>query len=268
MIKARYLFVWVFVCVSIVANPIAANLNKLEQLQIIPTQNDQKGVAVNLLFSKPLSQTPKISPMQVITLQNMDSFAPRLEHFSASVLTELAIYYQDNTLFIVPKSTTLFHVRAKLSQDKRYLRLEFVPLLSELTDVAQKSQEQTAPAPKTASLKDFEWDYLWKVGIVIGALLVLLWILKRKSTQKFLFPKVGLEPSVTFIKPLDATHKLVTIEVRNQLYLILLNSNQSLILDKITLDFPKKDPTLLKKEALMEETKQRIRESKLKSSYV
>lgn len=103
MIKARYFFVWVFVCVSIVANPIAANLNKLEQLQIIPTPTDQKGVAINLLFSKPLSQIPKISPMQVITLQNMDSFAPRLEHFSASVLTELAIYHQNNTLFIVPK---------------------------------------------------------------------------------------------------------------------------------------------------------------------
>ncbi|BCZ17575.1 hypothetical protein NHP190003_08570 [Helicobacter sp. NHP19-003] len=252
-----------------------ASLNQLTHIQVTPTP-DHKGVLLELLFSKALAQVPKISPTQTITLQGILPFDPRLERFSTAILNQLDIHNQDNTLYIVPKSNALFKVDAKLSQDKRFLRLEFVPLFADLTPAPLATQPQTQlqaqaqaqPAPLVKKLPDFEWEYLWKVGVVIVGLLLILWLLRRKGAQKFLFPKVGLEPSVTYVKPLDSTHKLITIEVRNQLYLILLNSHQSLVLDKITLDFPKKDPSMRQKEALVEETKKHLRQSKLKSSYV
>lgn len=263
---------WFFLCVLAMGFVCAEDFNHLEHIKVspMPDSSSTPGVALDLVFTDPLKQTPKISALQTITIQNIAPFAPKLEQFSSGVLKRLSIYPQDNILFIAPKGAILFDVKAKLSLDKRYLRLEFVPLLPVL-----KTQKMTPLAgvndPVLKHTPDKEnalvWDYVWKVSAVIGVLLLVLWFLKRKSTQKFLFPKVGLEPSVTFIKPLDATHKLVTIEVRNQLYLILLNSNQSLILDKITLDFPlKKDPAQLKEE-LMEEAKQNIRHSKLKDPY-
>ncbi|BDQ27242.1 hypothetical protein HHE02_12970 [Helicobacter heilmannii] len=275
-------------CVFFILGVLWSNsFNQLTHIQVTPTP-DHKGVLLELLFQEALHQVPKISPTQTITLANIAPFAPRYEHFSSTILNQLEVHNQNNTLYIVPKSNALFKVNAKLSQDKRFLRLEFVPLFAALTPalLATQTQVQTQTQPKVTQttqpqatptakplpvfnkLLDFEWEYLWKVGVVIVGLLLILWILKRKGTQKFLFPKVGLEPSITYVKPLDSTHKLITIEVRNQLYLILLNSHQSLVLDKITLDFPKKDPSLRQKEALVEETKKHLRQSKLKSSYV
>lgn len=247
--------------------------NQLTHIQVTPT-SDHQGVLLELLFKEALNQVPKISPTQTITLENIASFPPRSEHFSAAILSQLEVHNQNDTLYIIPKSNALFKVNAKLSQDRRFLRLEFVPLFADLNPAPLATQPQpqvqapAKPLPIVNKLPDFEWEYLWKVGVVLVGLLLILWLLKRKGTQKFLFPKVGLEPSVTYIKPLDSTHKLITIEVRNQLYLILLNSHQSLVLDKITLDFPKKDPSLRQKEALVEETKKHLRQSKLKSSYV
>ncbi|CRF40903.1 hypothetical protein [Helicobacter ailurogastricus] len=258
----------IFLVLGVLCGPSALfGANQLTHIQVTPTP-DHKGILLELLFSQALMQVPKISPSQTITLQDISPFAPRLEHFSAAILSQLEIHNQNNTLFIVPKSNALFKVNAKLSQDKRFLHLEFVPLFADLNPTPPEQMQQVQPAPTTTRLSDFEWDYLWKVGVVIAGLLLILWLLRRKDTQKFLFPKVGLEPSVTYIKPLDATHKLITVEVRNHLYLILLNSHQSLVLDKITLDFPKKDPPLRQKEALVEETKKHLRQSKLKSSYV
>ncbi|WP_233708700.1 hypothetical protein [Helicobacter bizzozeronii] len=257
-----YLLGCVFVC--------AQELNQVEHIKVSPMPDlSTPGVALDLLFAKPLLQTPQISALQTITIQNIAPFAPKLEQFSTSVLKSLNVYPQDNTLLVVPKGAILFDVKAKLSIDKKYLRLEFVPLIPALKTQTLSTPPTPSSPPKesTPNPEALILDYAWKVCAVIGGLLLLLWILKRKSTQKFLFPKVGLEPSVTFIKPLDATHKLVTIEVRNQLYLILLNSNQSLILDKISLDLsPKKDSAQLKEE-LMEEAKQHIRHSRLKDPY-
>ncbi|BCZ19800.1 hypothetical protein NHP190012_14420 [Helicobacter sp. NHP19-012] len=234
------------ICVFFVLDILwGTSLNQLAHIQVTPTP-DHKGVLLELLFSQPLQQVPKISSTQTITLQNISPFAPRFERFSSTILNQLEVHNQNNTLYIVPKSNTLFKVNAKLSQDKRFLRLEFVSLFADLTPApiaTQATQPQatpTKPLPVLNKLPDFEWEYLWKVGVVIVGLLLVLWLLKRKSTQRFLFPKVGLEPSITYVKPLDSTHKLITIEVRNQLYLILLNSHQSLVLDKITLDFPKR----------------------------
>ncbi|WP_233704335.1 hypothetical protein [Helicobacter cynogastricus] len=238
--------------------------NSLERVQATPLSDQEPpGIALDLLFKNPLQQTPKIAPSQVITLHDITPFAPKSERFNASVLQSLDIFHKNNTLFIVPKSSLLFGVHAKLSQDKTYLRLEFTPLIA-----SSNKQAFLDKVPSTKGENFLPWDYVWKVGAVLGVLLLILFLVKRKSAQQFLFPKVGLEPSVTFVKPLDATHKLVTIEVRNQLYLILLNANQSVVLDKIDLDFSlKKDPNRLK-EDLVEETKERLRHSKLKGVHV
>ncbi|WP_235852440.1 hypothetical protein [Helicobacter vulpis] len=238
--------------------------NVLQQIQV--SSLEHAGVALNLLFKNPLNQTPKIASDQTITLQHMTPFAPKTQRFDQGPLRSLDIYAKDGALFIVPKSASLFSVRAKLSADRTYLRLEFLPLT--LTPLNTTPQPNSTPLPSKRD-DGMLWDYAWKICLVLGFLLLVLWWLKRKNTQQFLFPKVGLEPSVTFIKPLDATHKLVTVEVRNQLYLILLNANQSVVLDKITLDFSlkNKDSGRLK-EDLMEETKERLRHSKLKGSYV
>ncbi|MFC3847815.1 hypothetical protein ACFOPX_04605 [Helicobacter baculiformis] len=242
----------------------------MERVHTAPiTQENASGIALNLVFKYPLRQTPQISPKQIITLQNIAPLSPKAEHFNTSILKSLEIYSQNNTLFIVPKSNLLFDVRAKLSQDKTYLRLEFLPLLNMPSSPAKEVESPSQRVPILKKEEDLlPWDHVWKIALVLGILLVVLWFLKRKNTQQFLFPKVGLEPSVTFVKPLDATHKLVTIEVRNQLYLILLNSNQSVVLDKINLDFSLKKDSGRLKEELMEETKERLRQSKLKDSYV
>ncbi len=240
--------------------------NSLERVQATPLSNQEPpGVALDLLFKNPLRQTPKIAPDQVITLYDIAPFVPKSERFNTSVLQSLDIFHKNNTLFIVPKSPLLFGVQAKLSQDKTFLRLEFTPLLTP----ENKQVSKASPAKKEDFLKNLlPWDYVWKVGAVIGVLLLILFLIRRKSAHQFLFPKVGLEPSVTFVKPLDATHKLVTIEVRNQLYLILLNANQSVVLDKIDLDFSLKKDSNRLKEDLVEETKERLRHSKLKGTRV
>ncbi|WP_233702762.1 hypothetical protein [Helicobacter felis] len=240
--------------------------NSLERVQATPLSNQEPpGVALDLLFKNPLRQTPKIAPDQVITLHDIAPFVPKSERFNTSVLQSLDIFHKNNTLFIVPKSPLLFGVQAKLSQDKTFLRLEFTPLLTP----ENKQVSKASPAKKEDFLKNLlPWDYVWKVGAVIGVLLLILFLIRRKSAHQFLFPKVGLEPSVTFVKPLDATHKLVTIEVRNQLYLILLNANQSVVLDKIDLDFSLKKDSNRLKEDLVEETKERLRHSKLKGTRV
>ncbi|TSA83230.1 hypothetical protein FNE76_05260 [Helicobacter mehlei] len=263
----RWFLIYLLGCVFVWAQ----ELNHVEHIKVSPMPDlSTPGVALDLLFAKPLLQTPQISALQTITIQNIAPFAPKLEQFSTSVLKSLNVYPQDNTLLVVPKGAILFDVKAKLSIDKKYLRLEFVPLIPTLKTQTLSTPPTPSTPPKESALNQetaLILDYAWKVCAVIGGLLLLLWILKRKGTQKFLFPKVGLEPSVTFIKPLDATHKLVTIEVRNQLYLILLNSNQSLILDKISLDLPLKKDSAQLKEELMEEAKQHIRHSKLRDPY-
>ncbi len=271
-------FRWFACLLIIVLCTLCCAQNSLEHFQAVPLESKQgvSGVALDLLFKSPLKQTPQIAPNQTITLQNIAPFSPKAERFQSGPLQSLEIYQRNDTLFVVPKSSLLIDVRAKLSVDKTYLRLEFFPLLKTLDSLSTPPAPQATassvstnspPAPKkTEDL--LLWDYAWKVCLVLGVLLLLLWWLKRRNTQQFLFPKVGLEPSVTFIKPLDATHKLVTVEVRNQLYLILLNANQSVVLDKITLDFSLKKDSNRLKEDLMEETKERLRHSKLKGSYV
>ncbi|WP_232255765.1 hypothetical protein [Helicobacter pylori] len=164
-----------------------------------------KAVQTTLTFETPFNKTPKIMEVEgqkVIVLKNAKLDSKKMMDFKEASLNALEMFsYQNDIYLLSKKATTELEIQASNSKDKKRLRFLFLPKgfhLAPPPSLKEKSQhanlasqdekEQPQSPLNTLELKPpLDLSHAYKVLAVIAALLLILYIIKKK-----LFPHKGL----------------------------------------------------------------------------
>ncbi|GAA8863449.1 hypothetical protein HpEKA11_07500 [Helicobacter pylori] len=250
---------------------IQPNSNALATLPI-------KAVQTTLTFETPFNKTPKIMEVEgqkVIVLKNAQLDSKKMMDFKEASLNALEMFSYQNDIYLLSKKAKVeLEIQASNSKDKKRLRFLFLPKgfhLAPPPSLKEKSQhanlasqdekEQPQSLSNTLELKPpLDLSHAYKVLAVIAALLLILYIIKKKivPTQGS-FSAKDFKLEVSVLGRVGANHKIISIETNKERYLVLLSDKYGLLLDKIS---PK-----ISKEELIKEAENNIKNSKLGNLY-
>ncbi|MFP6335829.1 hypothetical protein ACLGES_05870 [Helicobacter pylori] len=237
-----------------------------------------KAVQTTLTFETPFNKTPKIMEVEgqkVIVLKNAKLDSKKTMDFKEASLNALEMFSYQNDIYLLSKKAKMeLEIQASNSKDKKQLRFLFLPKgfhlapppslkeKSQQTNLAQKDTNEQLQSPlNTLELKPpLDLSHAYKVLAVIAALLLILYIIKKKivPTQGS-FSAKDFKLEVSVLGRVGANHKIISIETNKERYLVLLSDKYGLLLDKIS---PKTS-----KEELIKEAENNIKNSKLGNLY-
>ncbi|GAA8413184.1 hypothetical protein HpNP49_05510 [Helicobacter pylori] len=255
--------------------------NALKEVQ--PDSNDSatppiKAVQTTLTFETPFNKTPKIMEVEgqkMIVLKNAKLDSKKTMDFKEASLNALEMFSYQNDIYLLSKKAKMeLEIQASNSKDKKQLRFLFLPKgfhlapppslkeKSQQTNLAQKDTNEQPQSPlNTLELKPpLDLSHAYKALAVIATLLLILYIIKKKivPTQGS-FSAKDFKLEVSVLGRVDANHKIISIEINKERYLVLLSDKYGLLLDKIS---PKTS-----KEELIKEAENNIKNSKLGNLY-
>ncbi|MCQ2692390.1 hypothetical protein JT105_02890 [Helicobacter pylori] len=239
-----------------------------------------KAVQTTLTFETPFNKTPKIMEVEgqkVIVLKNVQLDSKKMMDFKEASLNALEMFSYQNDIYLLSKKAKAeaeLEIQASNSKDKKQLRFLFLPKgfhlapppslkeKSQQTNLAQKDTNEQPQSPlNTLELKPpLDLSHAYKALAVIVALLLILYVIKKKivPTQGS-FSAKDFKLEVSVLGRVDANHKIISIEINKERYLVLLSDKYGLLLDKIS---PKTS-----KEELIKEAENNIKNSKLGNLY-
>ncbi len=255
--------------------------NALKEVQ--PDSNAQatppiKAVQTTLTFETPFNKTPKIMEVEgqkVIVLKNAKLDSKKTMDFKEASLNALEMFSYQNDIYLLSKKvTTELEIQASNSKDKKQLRFLFLPKgfhlapppslkeQSQHANLASQDEKERAKSPlNTLELKPpLDLSHAYKALAVIVALLLILYIIKKKIVPvQGSFSAKDFKLEISVLGRVGANHKIISIEINKERYLVLLSDKYSLLLDKIS---PKTS-----KEELIKEAENNIKNSKLGNLY-
>ncbi|WP_181226882.1 hypothetical protein [Helicobacter pylori] len=237
-----------------------------------------KAVQTTLTFETPFNKTPKIMEVEgqkMIVLKNAKLDSKKTMDFKEASLNALEMFSYQNDIYLLSKKAKMeLEIQASNSKDKKQLRFLFLPKgfhlapppslkeQSQQTNFAQKdTNEQPQNPSNTLELKPpLDLSHAYKALAVIVALLLILYIIKKKIVPvQGSFSAKDFKLEISVLGRVDANHKIISIEINKERYLVLLSDKYGLLLDKIS---PKTS-----KEELIKETENNIKNSKLGNLY-
>ncbi|GHS06509.1 hypothetical protein [Helicobacter pylori] len=235
-----------------------------------------KAVQTTLTFETPFNKTPKIMEVEgqkVIVLKNAKLDSKKTMDFKEASLNALEMFSYQNDIYLLSKKAKVgLEIQASNSKDKKRIRFLFLPKGFHLApsheekpqraNLASQDEKERAKSPlNTLELKPpLDLSHAYKALAVIAALLLILYIIKKKivPTQGS-FSTKDFKLEISVLGRIDANHKIISIEINKERYLVLLSDKYGLLLDKIS---PKTS-----KEELIKEAENNIKNSKLGNLY-
>lgn len=237
-----------------------------------------KAVQTTLTFETPFNKTPKIMEVEgqkMIVLKNAKLDSKKTMDFKEASLNVLEMFSYQNDIYLLSKKAKMeLEIQASNSKDKKQLRFLFLPKgfhlapppslkeQSQHANLASQDEKERAKSPlNTLELKPpLDLSHAYKALAVIVALLLILYIIKKKivPTQGS-FSAKDFKLEISVLGRVDANHKIISIEINKERYLVLLSDKYGLLLDKIS---PK-----ISKEELIKEAENNIKNSKLGNLY-
>ncbi|GAA7906352.1 hypothetical protein TH0238_11750 [Helicobacter pylori] len=237
-----------------------------------------KAVQTTLTFETPFNKTPKIMEVEgqkMIVLKNAKLDSKKTMDFKEASLNALEMFSYQNDIYLLSKKAKMeLEIQASNSKDKKQLRFLFLPKgfhlapppslkeQSQHANLASQDGKERAKSPlNTLELKPpLDLSHAYKALAVIAALLLILYIIKKKivPTQGS-FSAKDFKLEISVLGRVGANHKIISIEINKERYLVLLSDKYGLLLDKIS---PK-----ISKEELIKEAENNIKNSKLGNLY-
>ncbi|WP_104747608.1 hypothetical protein [Helicobacter cetorum] len=247
-----------------------------------------KAVQTTLSFEKPIDKTPKIvdaEGQKVIVLKGVSIDSKKTMEFSLASLKSLEIFSYQNDLYLLSqkaKSPLDLEIQALKSKDSKQVRFVFVPkgfsiishnsqttlntenkesITKELTPTLSPKEVRVESPLNALGLKnplDLSHQAYKVLGVIVVLLITLYFVRKKFITEKLPLSK-GAKLEINTIKQIDARHKIISIDIEWERYLVLLSDKHSLLLGKVSLK-----PS---KEALIKEAELNVKNSKLGNLY-
>ncbi len=237
-----------------------------------------KAVQTTLTFETPFNKTPKIMEVEgqkVIVLKNAKLDSKKTMDFKEASLNALEMFSYQNDIYLLSKKAKMeLEIQASNSKDKKRLRFLFLPKGFHLAPppsyeekpqhanlISQDGKERAKSPLNTLELKPpLDLSHAYKTLAVIVALLLILYIIKKKIVPaQGSFSTKDFKLEISVLGRVDANHKIISIEINKERYLVLLSDKYGLLLDKIS-------PTTSKEE-LIKEAENNIKNSKLGNLY-
>ncbi|WP_199769272.1 hypothetical protein [Helicobacter cetorum] len=235
---------------------------------------------------------------KVIVLKGVGMDSKKTMDFSLASLKSLEAFSYQNDLYLLSQKTTTpldLEIQASRSKDSKQVRFLFIPKgFSLISQTPQKKpqielKEPIAPkesiptlsgvstTPKAHQVLEtpkvhvesplsslglkapLDLSHAYKALGVILALLGVLYFVKKKFTPKESSLAKNSKLEINTLKQIDARHKIISIDIEWERYLVLLSDKHSLLLGKTNIK-----PS---KEALIKEAELNVKNSKLGNLY-
>lgn len=223
---------------------------------------------VDLMLSFDSAYNGKISQkkekdLTLLTFTDLKYSKEELKDLNSQLVNKVSISSKSNNTYIILQNKQDISLNISSINDKFGVRIRALEKGKDNTLVEQNiinsnANEELMPKPKSTSLEGYDYTNYILVMLVLMALLIVLWWIKR--TMSFRNSGVSRDFRIVFQRFLDKNNQLIVFEYANKRYTMIMG-NSNIVLDNI--EIPDYEPIKTEQiektfDSFFEENKKRI----------
>lgn len=223
---------------------------------------------VDLMLSFDGAYNGKISQkkekdLTLLTFTDLKYGKEELKDLNSQLVNKISISSKNNNTYIMLQNKQDISLNISSINDKFGVRIRALQkgkenTLAEQNIINSNTNEELMPKPKSTSLEGYDYTNYILVMLVLIALLIVLWWIKR--TMPFRNSGVSRDFRIVFQRFLDKNNQLIVFEYANKRYTMIMG-NSNIVLDNI--EIPDYEPIKTEQtektfDSFFEENKKRI----------